>query len=89
MDGSSLLGAGAGVAAGLPCFWQRLDYSECNHSGCSRGSSSCEPFQRTGCKPVERIDFLGVDAMASDHPRSWRKSSRGEELDGVEGSVKK
>jgi hypothetical protein len=89
MDGSSFLGAGAGIAAGLPCFWQRRDCSECGHSGCSRGSSSCEPFPCTGCKLVERINFVGVDAMVSDHPRSRRKSSRGKELDGAEGSLKK
>jgi hypothetical protein len=80
MDGSSLLGAGAGVATGLPFFWQKQDCSECSHSGCSRDSYLCEPFQRTGCKPVERIDSVGKNAttVACDHPRSrWNSICRG------------
>jgi hypothetical protein len=75
-DGSDLLGANAGVAAGLPCSWQKRDYPGCNHSGCSRGSSLYELIQQTGYKLVERINYVGenVTAVACDHPRSRRKS---------------
>jgi hypothetical protein len=76
-DGSSLQGAGAGSAASLPFFfWQEQDCSECSHSGCSRRSSLCEPFQRTRCRPVERIDCVGksATAVACDHQRSRRNS---------------
>jgi hypothetical protein len=75
MDGSNLLGAGAGVAAGLPCFGRNRYHTECNYSGGSRGSSLCELLQQAGCKPVERIDFVGVNVttVAGDHPRpQWR-----------------
>jgi hypothetical protein len=77
-DGSNLLGANAGVAAGLPRLRQKRNYPECNDSGCSRGSSSCEPIQQTGYTPVERIDVVGKNAttVACDHPRSRRKSIR-------------
>jgi hypothetical protein len=77
-DGSNLLRASAGITAGLPCFWQKRNYPECGHSRCSRGGSSCEPFQRIGCKPVERIDFVGVNAttVECDHPRPRRRSIR-------------
>jgi hypothetical protein len=76
MDGSDLLGANAGVAAGMPCSWQKQDYPGCHHLGCSRGSSMYELIQQTGYKPVERIDYVGgnATAVACDHPRSWRKS---------------
>jgi hypothetical protein len=51
---------------------QKKDNSECGHSECSRDSSSCEPFQRTAVKLVERIDCVGKNAtaVACDHPRS-------------------
>jgi hypothetical protein len=75
-DGSNLLGADAGVAAGLPCLGRKQDYTECNDSRCSRSGSSCEPGQQAGYKPVERIDFVGVNAtaIACDHPRPRRRS---------------
>jgi hypothetical protein len=73
-SGSNLLGANAGIAAGLPCFGKKQNYPECDDSRCSRGSFSCEPIQQTGYKPVERIDLVGINAIASDHPRSRRKS---------------
>jgi hypothetical protein len=55
---------------------RKQNYPELNDSGSSRGSSSCEPIQQTGYKPVERIDFVGKNAttVACDHPRSRRKS---------------
>jgi hypothetical protein len=76
MDGSDLLGANAGFAAGMPCSRQERDYYGCNHVGCSRGSSLHELIQQTGNKPVERIDYVGENATAvtCDHPRSRRKS---------------
>jgi hypothetical protein len=58
-------------------FWQKQDCSKCSYSRCSRDSSLCEPFQRTGCKPVERIDCVGkknATAVACDHPRSRQNS---------------
>jgi hypothetical protein len=79
-DGPDLLGANAGVAASLPCSWQKRDYPGCHHSGCSRGSSLYELIQPAGYKPVDRIDYVGENATAvtCDHPRSRRKSiSRG------------
>jgi hypothetical protein len=74
-DGSDLLGANAGVTAGLPCSWQKQDYPGCHHSGCSQGSSLYELIQQTGYKPVDRIDYIGENAttVAGDHPRSRRK----------------
>jgi hypothetical protein len=58
-------------------FWQKQDCSECSHSECSRCSSVCEPFQRTRCRPVERIDCVGKSATAvvCDHRRSRRNST--------------
>jgi hypothetical protein len=75
-DGSDLLGANAGVAAGMPCSWQGRDYSGCNHTGCSRGSSLHELIQQTGNKPVEQVNYVGENAtaVACDHPRSRRRS---------------
>jgi hypothetical protein len=57
---------------------KKRNYPRFNDSGCSRGSSSCEPIQQTGYKLVERIDFVGKNAttVACDHPRSRRKSIR-------------
>jgi hypothetical protein len=71
-----LLGANAGVAAGMPCSWQKRDYSGCNNAGCSRGSSLYELIQQIGYNLVERIDYVGENATAvvCDHPRSQRKS---------------
>jgi hypothetical protein len=75
-DGSSLQGASAGSAASLPFFWQKQDCSECSHSECSRCSSICELFQRTRCRPVERINCVGkcATAVVCDHRRSRRNS---------------
>jgi hypothetical protein len=57
-------------------FSKNRGYPECNYSGGSRGSSLCELFQQTGCKPVERIVFIGVNAttVTCDHPRPQRRS---------------
>jgi hypothetical protein len=57
-------------------FGKKRNYPECHDSGCSRGSSSYEPIEQTGCKPVERIDLVGINAttITSDHPRSRWKS---------------
>jgi hypothetical protein len=77
-DGSDLLEANAGVAAGMPCSWPGRDYSGCNRAGCSRSSSLHELIQQTGNKPVERVGYVGKNATAvtCDHPRSRRKSIR-------------
>jgi hypothetical protein len=75
-DGSDLLGANAGITAGMPCSWQKREYAGCHLPGYSRGSSMCELIQQTWYKPVERVDYVGENAtaVACDHPRSWRKS---------------
>jgi hypothetical protein len=59
-------------------FGEKRNYPECHDSGCSRGSSSCEPIQQIGYRLVERIDLVGINAttVASDHPRSRQKSIR-------------
>jgi hypothetical protein len=72
ISGSNLSEVNAGITAGLPCSGKERNYPECNDSRCSRGSSSCEPIQQAGYKPLEQIDFVGINAVASDHPRSLR-----------------
>jgi hypothetical protein len=89
MDGSDLLGASAGVAVSMPCSWQGRDYSGCNHTGCSRGSSLHELIQQTGNKPVERVDYVGKMRLLSRATIQGHGGTRYvEELDGAEGSVR-
>jgi hypothetical protein len=90
MDGSNLLGANVGVAAGMPCSWQGRDYSGCNHVGYSRGSSLHELIQQTGNKPVERVDYVGKMRLLSRSTIQGRGGDRYvENLGGAEGTVKK
>jgi hypothetical protein len=58
-DGSNLLGADAGVAAGLPCLGRRRNYTECNDSRCSRSGSSCERAPQVRYNPDGRIKPVG------------------------------
>jgi hypothetical protein len=76
-DGSNLQGAGAGSAASLPFFFGK------NKTVLSAATQDvvdvallCEPFQRTRCRPVERIDCVGksATAIACDHRSSRRNS---------------
>jgi hypothetical protein len=52
------------------------NYPECDDSGHSRNSSSCEPIQQVRYKPIERIELVGKNAIIiiSNHQRSLRKS---------------
>jgi hypothetical protein len=69
--------------------WQKQDCSECSHSRCSRDSSLCEPFQRTGCELVERIDCVEKMRLLSRATIQGRGGTRYVEgLAGAQGSVR-
>jgi hypothetical protein len=64
-DGSDLLGANAGVAAGMPCSWQGRDYSGATTQDVVEATLCTSSSNKLGIKPVEQIDYVGKMRLLS------------------------
>jgi hypothetical protein len=58
-NGWNLLGMNASTPRDCHVYDRKRNYLECDDSGCSRNSSSCELIQQVRYKLIERIEFVG------------------------------